>query len=432
MAVAATTVLLHCGTKATKPPAPSCGDERETVPATGEASTLREAIIEGTDSFDPQVVQLRPGQVLAIGALIREFPEIGWLNYCTAALVAPRLVLTAGHCLYTDPDGGTLLEPGDLRFALGPDALTTTDFLIPQEIHHPAEYEHTNLLSSHDVGVLVLEEPATDLYPRLEAIPVNCQGLSQADFVGQRTQHVGFGQTHPHDWEPWNSQRHWTVEEVTNLFTDEFIVWGRRETGVCWGDSGSPALWTTADGTVRVVGVHARADESCTEFADFSLVNGNCDFLRQFLAPCGELTLAGRCRNDGEIAEFCQGETVQFVNCASWGQRCALDDESQSRCIDQCADESWLGRCDETTAVWCDEQQVRRDDCAAVGQACGPDEMGANRCRDDPCQGTNEQGRCQGGQAQWCQDGSLRERDCAACGQRCDWSAEFNAHYCVD
>jgi protease YdgD len=60
---------------------------------------------------------LRTGEEAAAWGAVGRL-DIGGKGFCTGALIAPNLVLTAAHCLY-DRDTGSPVEPGRIEFRAG-------------------------------------------------------------------------------------------------------------------------------------------------------------------------------------------------------------------------------------------------------------------------------------------------------------------------
>ena len=393
----------------------ACGDER----------TLTSPVYYGTESWDPTVVDLTDGQGLAVGALMTQRWGT-WSNSCTATLVTPTLVLTAAHCVrgwWGDE------PPSSFRFAVGDDVASPLHMWEPVDARSHPEYGGGGGSASHDVGVLVLPEPATVAVPDIEPIAMNCDPLDSTTIMGASVQNVGYGQTERGD----NSEKWWTVEEVVDLTAYDFTVDGHGVSSVCYGDSGGPSLWTMPDGVVRVIGTVSWGDPSCVDRDHFARVDDSCTFLDGFTEECGDETWEGRCEAD--VAVWCEDGVLVTMDCAETGLVCGDDGTGLARCVDPavpCGDETWEGRCEGDTAVWCEDDALVREDCAAEDLVCGDDGTGLARCIEDPCGGLTWEGRCDGDDAVWCEDGEVRTRFCADCDQVCGWVEEIGAYYCID
>lgn len=405
---------------------PQCGDEREPL------DVPPEPIVNGTDSWDPEVVDLEDLQALSIGAITMEY-EGEWFNVCTATLVSPTVVLTAAHCLL-DPETGIQAQPSEVRFVVGEDAQRPLAELQPVRLWTHPRYSLWAETSRDDVAVMILDQPATELLPGIQPLPVNCDRIAPPTLQGQLVQHVGYGVTDPLTMWELNTRRWWTVEEVVEVSSFEFVVFGWGETGVCFGDSGGPALWTMPDGEVRVIGVASMAEETCVDHAYFTQTRDNCDDLAEFFDGCSDETYVGRC-DLGEVAVFCEDERVQRIDCGAAGQVCGNSGDGTVRCVDppdRCEGESFAGRCDGHLAIWCQTTTGPVEvDCAELDMTCRLQE-GLYRCGEDPCHGLSWEGQCLGDVASWCDNGIIRQRRCDDCGQSCGWSEDYGAFYCVD
>jgi len=453
-----------------------CGDERA---APGSHAS---AIVNGSPEWDGQLVALSPGQALAVGALMQESWG-GFGNVCTATLFAPGRVLTAAHCVRGRR--GRTTSPEQLRFAVGPDVdRPLASFEVSKVVSHP-DYDPRAGSAAHDLAVLILERQAVEQAQALDVrpIPYSCLPLEESGFVGSRVQTVGYGATDVRG-QSMNTRQWWAVEEAVALSGFDFTLDGNGEAGVCYGDSGGPTLWTTAEG-VRIVGTLSWGDELCGRQDHFARTDAECAFLDQNLPPCGQVTAQGSC--EGTLAVYCEADAVVRRDCAGQGEICADDGTGSSRCLpDPCGEETPQGRCADGEAIWCEvgatrevrhercrergeicaddgtgrmrcgpdpcagetaqgrcvdgeaiwcaggaTRELRQDRCRERGEICADDGGGRMRCQPDPCVGEIAMGRCQGTEAIWCEGGRVRVRRCAECGQVCGWSEPHAAFYCL-
>jgi hypothetical protein len=293
---------------------PFCGDEKE------PRSTLS-SIVNGVDTFDPEVVLLDPGQVLAVGAMLQRDWRGSLSIVCSATLVTDTVVLTAAHCVRGWM--GTV-RAADVRFAVGTDIAAPRYTFEVSEVHYNPDYAAGGGADQAraDQAVLVLAESASAAVPEIRPIPINRLAPPDA-FLGSLVQNVGYGSiTEGGGGE--NTLRWWTTETVTEITDYDYTVYGGGVSSVCFGDSGGPGMWTFADGTVRVAGTVSWGDPSCVDYDHFARTDYNLDFLLPYVGaedPCGGLTWEGRC--EGDIAVWCVDGTTYRRDCAACGQFCA-------------------------------------------------------------------------------------------------------------
>ncbi|MCD6497695.1 MAG: trypsin-like serine protease [Deltaproteobacteria bacterium] len=314
-------------------------------------------------AIGPEAVCLTGGQILAIGALA-DRKGGAYENFCTATLVADKVVLTAAHCVL-DEWGNQTVDPSTLFFIVGSDVSAPRHVFAVQSVYDHKGYDWEAI---HDEGIVILKESATEVLPEIQPLSVNDEDLDQG-FVGKVVQNVGFGST---ETDENNTRRFWTTEPVTELDAGEYIVYGSHWSSVCYGDSGGPSLYGFADGSVRVVGTVSWGDTSCMDYDHFCRVDANQSFWKDYLAgwdPCFGLDEKGTCT--GQVAQWC----------------------SNGRLVQRCCD-----------------------------GACGFDRLGRARCLSQDCPGLDEKGECDGGRLLWCDHGVVRRTWCSACGfGTCGW-----------
>lgn len=439
----------------------------------GDVKSLQEEIYYGVDH--PEVVTLTEGQMKSIGAV-----NLAFSGVCSATLVSPYVVLTAAHCVEH-------LSPGEtVGFLVGESYMPPEMSLSSHEWHmHPDYAGSSGGYGSppYDIAVIILDEDATTR--GLEPIPVN---LEHYLLAGQTIQAVGYGTTESGGW---NSTRWWTTMPVTMEQALYYITDGEGVTGICQGDSGGPMLYDIPDRGVHVMGVVSSGEEGCLGKTFYPRTDAYVDWLDDYLpvGPCGMETLEGRC--DGDMAIWCEEDTVWTHDCTEFGWICGDDGTGLMRCIEPpppCGDETLQGRCDGEVAIWCDADEIYYHDCGSFGWYCGTNSEGLTRCVDSPCRGESLTGRCEGDtaiwcedsvvlyhdcaefdhvcavnteglyrcippgtvdectalghagecvdvdghqHARWCDDGVIRDRDCTVCEQTCGWTGDALGYYCI-
>lgn len=173
---------------------------------------------------------------------------------CTGTLVAPNVVVTAGHCVYgNDPPNGVLVGASALSRPQEGQMLTVMKAL---------EYPDSD--RTVDAGILILTQPATTA-PRAIA-----SGWAKFDIKnGAAVQLVGFGTTDRNGSRPTDAlmEAATTITDY-NCTTSSGCSPGARPDGelgaggmgidTCPGDSGGPAYLTTEYGAF-LLGITSRA-----------------------------------------------------------------------------------------------------------------------------------------------------------------------------
>jgi trypsin len=171
--------------------------------------------------------------------MIARFSETGTYYQCSAAVIAPRLVLTALHCVTGRP-------PGALRVFTGSDAWSKIQSGKPE-----ARGERVFVSSHFDAAVVLLDR---DL-----ATPIAPVRLDEGVRRGERVDAVGFGVDaggkspslrHRRSDLPVLDVGPSTTRIGEMVLTGEFVI----GEAVCSGDSGGPALAESG----AVVGIASR------------------------------------------------------------------------------------------------------------------------------------------------------------------------------
>lgn len=176
---------------------------------------------------------------------------LGEYGRCTGTLIAPDVVLTAGHCIDARPTEVVV---------------STVDYDRPggERIKVKWSRAYPSWFESYDIGVVMLEHVAI---PKPRAIAAACLANERLTAAAPLTI-VGFGLTTPAGDDDNSALHQATIPVLDALCASdpsclpaiapkgEFTA-GGRGTDSCFGDSGGPALLDTEDGPV-LVGVVSR------------------------------------------------------------------------------------------------------------------------------------------------------------------------------
>lgn len=203
-----------------------------------------------------------------VGAFVVDWPGYGPFQICSGTLIHPQVFLTAGHCTDgLEEEGIEQVWVSFDPYALKPEMLLEVEAVLT----HPDYAWGGN--NPHDVGLLILAEPVTDITPANLPSLGYLDDLKAAGVLRQKTEGakftmVGYGGIL--DWPPpditYDDYRRVSVSEYValvpyQLHLNQHIY--KDNGGTCFGDSGGPAFYTESDGTEVIVGITSWGDAQC-------------------------------------------------------------------------------------------------------------------------------------------------------------------------
>jgi secreted trypsin-like serine protease len=180
---------------------------------------------------------------------------------CTASLITPTILLTAGHCIeeLQFPEE-VLLEYG-VAF-LGPDIRDAEVIAFKKIEVHPG-YQSLGGASGtpkNDYAIIELEEPVRGVQP----VWFNTDELTD-EVIGTRLVSVGYGITDAATQQGGGRKRSAKIKisDVDGQFLVSETAGNPGEGNVCSGDSGGPQYYEDESGRLIQWSVHSWADQYC-------------------------------------------------------------------------------------------------------------------------------------------------------------------------
>jgi secreted trypsin-like serine protease len=207
---------------------------------------------------------------------IATFNGTSWPTGCTGGMLRGRLVLTASHCT-TDHEsaagvrGFALFSPGSTALTYsntgpqGPAAVTVID------AWRPANYVNTSSqVQPNDIAILQLDRDlGAPGFTRLATHFDMARWLA----AGTQVQHAGYGLTGPgqRTSNPFATSLPLISYKTESSLGPVFATGQSPATGICPGDSGSPAWVSDATGNI-LVGEMAGGNAPCGQVTNYSNV----------------------------------------------------------------------------------------------------------------------------------------------------------------
>jgi secreted trypsin-like serine protease len=213
---------------------------------------------------------------------IEELPSLAYIQgregksifACTGTVVAPRVVLTAAHCVES-VERGTLNVPGNYALATGvadPRQATPENIFKVVAVHVFPGFDPGVIHG--DAAILILDRPTA-------APPIAMAGAADAALYGggAEARLAGWGLTRGGAKEPPANLRTTTMmvqppslcRKETRAFYKPYLPSAQacllaadRASGGCFGDSGGPAIGRRPDGTPVELGITSTGGPACS------------------------------------------------------------------------------------------------------------------------------------------------------------------------
>jgi len=228
--------LAWWGVAGAAPPAVDAGAILDVLPPLGEELPGPEGVVNGTEAL--------PGEYAEVVTLVVAAPPYVY-PFCSGTVIDPTWVLTAGHCL-AGFEG--YIANGDIAVVLDasvavPDTPPNLSVVVAKEGFVHPDYDPTDFLASHDLGLLELKTAISGVDPAV----LNDESPDD-DWVGEELTFVGYGATD--DSQVGTGRRRYADMPLVGF--DPLLLYAFDDSiphqNLCSGDSGGAAFELTAAG----------------------------------------------------------------------------------------------------------------------------------------------------------------------------------------
>ncbi len=185
---------------------------------------------------------------------------MGGVSLCTGTLIAPNVVLSAGHCVYSPSNGFNYVKNPELLQILGGATVGEVFYSYAEEVVKHPSY---NGMWGTDLSMIKLETPID-----VGTLPPHKVRKTKAK-KGDKGVIAGYGSSTDYSDQTTAGTHRWG--ETTILSMGSNIQVG-DPTGLCSGDSGGP-FFTEEDGDWVVTGVASWVAAGCSATSGSMTVN---------------------------------------------------------------------------------------------------------------------------------------------------------------
>jgi len=204
----------------------------------------------------------------------------GGKSFCTGSLIAPKLVVTASHCLVDYDDQltvafGTVAKNGSIKTE---NLRKASKFFVHEEYNTDAMNEEVPTNAPNDIALIHLEREA----PK-DFAPVGLLSFDDSVAEGETLTLAGFGLTHFLFGSSGTLRKVDTKVKKLLPEVKELQFGEKANRSACMGDSGGPAF-VVRNNKLALVGVTSRGNSRCNSTGIYTDVRYFGSWLKQTAA----------------------------------------------------------------------------------------------------------------------------------------------------